>query len=265
MLSGPPSTLELDRACLLIAAEEYPELSIDRYLGELDRLADRVRERIDVDAGPEEGVRRLRQVLAVEEGFEGNRDEYYDPRNSYLNDVLERRTGIPITLSVLYMEVARRVGLGLEGIGFPGHFLVGCLQPGGPVVNPFNGGRALEETDLRDLLESLFGNQLGYSPGLLPTVGPNQLLFRLLNNLKGIYLRLDDLERALAAVERMTLVAPDALYERRDRGMLLARLGRPLEALRELAGFRILFPEDKGNEEVDALIVQLRGDLARRN
>lgn len=266
MLAGARSGIELDRACLWIAAEEYPDLDVDRYLAELDRLAGRLRERLPEDAGPEELARTLKHVLADEEGFEGNRDEYDDPRNSYLNEVLDRRTGIPITLSVVYMEVARRASFELSGIGFPGHFLVGHRpEAGGPVLDPFHGGRALGETEQRELLTTLFGGALAFGPELLRSVGPDQILFRLLNNLKSLYLRSSELERALAAVDRMLLAVPEAHPERRDRGVLLARLGRPLEALRELVRFRRLAPEDEGGEAVDALIVQLRGELSRRN
>ena len=122
--SGEDSPIEIDRAALLISAEEYPNLVVNDYLGKLDDLAERVRQRLYVDAGPHETLARLNQVLFDEEGFRGDDKEYYDPRNSYLSDVIDRRIGIPIILSAVYGEVARRIGFELQGVGFPGPLLV---------------------------------------------------------------------------------------------------------------------------------------------
>lgn len=269
MASRPNETIEIDRAALLIAAEEYPDLSLEPYLQQLDELADRIRLGLYEDAGPRETLVHLNRVLFEDEGFHGNTERYYDPKNSYLNEVLERRTGIPITLSALYLEIARRVGLSLHGVGFPGHFLV-KVDPGvgvdvDVVVDPFHGGRFLDEKDLQSLLDQYFQGQLRYSERLLRPTSRRQLLFRMLNNLRGIHLRQDDNRRALAAVDRMLLLVPDSPREIRDKGVLLSRLDRPLEAMNALIRYRRLIPKAEDAAQVDELIEQLKMRVGMAN
>ncbi len=264
-VAPPDEEIELDRALLLIALEEYPELDLERYLAMLASLADRVRGRLHMDAGPFEQVAILRQILAEEEGFSGNEDEYYDPRNSFLNDVLDRRTGIPITLSVVYMEVARRVGFLLEGVSYPGHFLVKHPTPGRPIIlDPFHGGHILEETDLKARLDAGGGGE-NHEERFLESTTARALLYRALSNLKAIYLRGGDRERALAAVERMLLLTPAESAEMRDRGLLLAQLDRPLEALHQLSAWRLTSGRSEATEEIEALIERLKRRVALSN
>jgi regulator of sirC expression with transglutaminase-like and TPR domain len=249
----------LDRAALLIAAEEYHELPIDDYLRKLDALAERVASRLHGDAGPHETLTRMRIVLVDEEGFRGNTEAYYDPRNSFLNDVLDRRTGIPIALSTVYMEVGRRIGFCLQGVGFPGHFLVKHRTASEEIiVDPFHDARILETVDLQRQLDATFGGKIRHEPELLRAITSRELLFRMLSNLKSIYVRERDTERALAAVERMLVLSPDASREHRDRGVLLAQLDRPLEALAGLARYRDLAPDAEDADSVDALREQLK-------
>jgi regulator of sirC expression with transglutaminase-like and TPR domain len=201
----------------------------------------------------------MREVLADEEGFVGDREHYYDPRNSYLSDVLDRRTGIPIALSIVYLEVARRIGFDLVGVGFPGHFLVKCQSPGGEIIlDPFDEGRVLDDAKLQSMLDQSFGGQVRHRPSLLRSVTTRQLLYRMLLNLKHIYLRCNDTGRALAAVERMLLVDPTQHDEHRDRGVLLAGLDRPLESLRSLARYRELVPDADDGPRVDSIMEDLR-------
>ena len=258
--------IEVDRAALLIAAEEYPDLPLERYLADLDRLATRVGERLHRDAGPREILARMNRVLVEEEGFRGNSENYYDPRNSYLNEVLDRRTGIPITLSLVYIEVGRRVGFALQGVGFPGHFLVKHKSGDAElVVDPFASGRILTEDDCRSRLVELFGRELEFQPAHLEASSPRQMLVRMLYNLKSIYSSRQDDRRALAAVERILLLKPGALGEVRDRGLLLSRLNRPLEALADLARYRRERPRAKDASEVDDLMESLRWSIGISN
>lgn len=260
------TALSLDRAALLIAAEEYGELPIDHYLAKLDSLAERVAKRLHGDAGPYETIDRLRKVLAEEENFTGNADDYYDPRNSFLNEVLDRKTGIPIALSTVYMEVGRRIGFRLEGIGFPGHFLIKHVTTSEEIiVDPFHDGRVLQDDDLQSQLDTQFDGRVRLEPKFLEAVTTRQLLFRMLSNLKAIYVHSRDSERALAAVERMLILAPEQSREQRDRGVLLARLDRPYEALSVLGRYRQQEPTAPDGEDVDTLMEQLKLKIGMSN
>ena len=149
LIAREDARIDLARGCLMIAQDAYPGLDVDRYLGEIERMAIRLRGRTPQDASAEERVVALNQFLYEDLGFWGNTEDYYDPRNSYLNEVIDRKTGIPITLSILYMEVGRRVGLPLEGVSFPGHFLVRLRLRGGTLVlDPFSGGAPQSEDEL---------------------------------------------------------------------------------------------------------------------
>ena len=258
--------LALDHAALLIAAEEYRELVVETYLERLDVLAERVRTKLHRDAGPHETLDRMRKVLVEEEGFTGNAEEYYDPRNSFLNEVLDRKTGIPIALSTVYLEVGRRIGFSLQGIGFPGHFLIKHVTDGDEmIIDPFHRGALLSKQDLESRLETSFGGRVRLEPPLLRAVTNSELLFRMLSNLKSIYLHARDSARALAAVERMLVLAPGQSREQRDRGVLLARLERPYEALAVLARYRELEPDAADADDVDSLMEQLKTRISMAN
>jgi regulator of sirC expression with transglutaminase-like and TPR domain len=258
--------IPLDRAALLIAAEEYRDLVINTYLTKLDRLAERVAVQRHGDAGPYETLERMRAVLVEEEGFTGNTEEYYDPRNSFLNDVLDRKTGIPIALATVYMEVGRRIDFRLEGIGFPGHFLIKHVtQTEEIIIDPFHEGEVLQREDLQMRLDASFGGRVRHEPTLLRSVTVNELLFRMLSNLKAIYIHTRDPARALAAVERMLVLNPLQSREQRDRGVLLARLDRPYEALSVLARYRELEPDASDANAVDTLMEQLKTKIAMEN
>src|SRR5882672_12702656 len=162
LLAEKEERIDLARACLLIAGDAYPGLDVERYLGEIERMALRLRSRLPQGYGVEERVVGLNQFLFQELGFWGNTEDYYDPRNSYLNDVIDRKTGIPISLAILYMEVGRRVGLPLEGVSFPGHFLVRLRTRGGVLIlDPFTGGAPQSEADLRARLQRVIPEAAG--------------------------------------------------------------------------------------------------------
>ncbi len=266
IVSGGDSAIELDRAALLIAAEEYPDLMVDDYLGKLDDLAERVRQRLYADAGPHETLARLNQVLFDEEGFRGDDKEYFDPRDSYLNAVIDRRIGSPITLSAGYGEVARRLGFELQGIGFPGHFLLKHETGEGEIlIDAFYGGQILTHDDCRERLKRNFKDKLEFHPEQLESTTPRFMLFRILNNLKGIYANRREHARALAAVERMLLLVPDSPSEVRDRGILLSDVGRPLEGVGELARYLKLKPDARDRVRIEGIIDRLRLQIGMAN
>ncbi len=206
LVSGPEEELDLAEAALLIAQEEHPELDVAAYLRRLDGLAAAVRARLPEAPEPTDIIHSLNIQLFGEEGLAGNESEYYDPRNSFLNEVLDRKRGIPITLSVIYLEVGRRLGLPLAGVGFPGHFLVKYSGADGELVlDPFAGGVTLSREELAQKLRRMYGDAnpfLAQIPQLLAPASKKEILLRMLHNLKGIYLQQNDFTRALAAIDR---------------------------------------------------------------
>jgi regulator of sirC expression with transglutaminase-like and TPR domain len=229
-LSGGDDSLDLARVLLLIAAEERPELDVDAYLGRLDALAAAIRPRLSGDEGPAAVLGTINGHLFRELGFRGNREQYQDPRNSFLDAVLDRRTGIPITLSVVYLEVAGRLGHRLVGVNLPLHFMLAYETEREPlIVDAFDGGRIMTATEIQDRLSQIAGREVELRPEHLARASPRMIVRRVLNNLRGIYLATRDHRRALAVVERMQLVLP-TLDLLRDRGLILYRLRRYEEA-----------------------------------
>jgi regulator of sirC expression with transglutaminase-like and TPR domain len=266
--------IDLAQACLMIAQDAYPDLDVERYLGDIERMAMRLRARVPQDVGAEERVVALNQYLFEDLGYQGNTEEYYDPRNSYLNDVIDRRTGIPLTLAVLYMTLGRRLGLPLEGVSFPGHFLVRLrLRAGTLVLDPFAGGAPLSEAELRARLvrvippgatDNVPVSQLPLDQ-FLEAATNRQILARLLRNLKGIYRDADKPERMLEVLNRMLLVAPDAAAELRDRGIVYQRLECYRAALKDLSGYVERVPDAPDYDEVRARLLELTHLCARLN
>ena len=203
----PDERFDLAETALLLAQEEYPHLDRRRYLRLLDKLATEAKRRASDAMGPYGMVNALSEYLFDEEGFRGNEDDYYDPRNSFLNDVLERKLGIPITLSLVYMEVGWRLGMPIVGVGMPGHFLVKYLPPEEEIIiDPFHRGIILSEEECADLLTRSSGEAIPFQPNYLAPVAKKQILTRLLNNLRSIYLSREDHHRALGIVERLLLI-----------------------------------------------------------
>ena len=257
MVASSEAELDLALGALLIAAEEYPQLVPDLYVRRLDLLAERVRDRLADETAPLVVLQEMNRVLFEEEGFRGNAEAYYDPRNSFLNDVLDRRLGIPLTLSIVYLEVGWRLGLPLEGVNFPGHFLV--RHVGAAVrllIDPFQQGEIRFEDQAAELLDRVYGGAVQLKPEYLRAADRRDMLVRLLSNLKNIYLNARDDERALAAVERIMLVRP-AGGDLRDRGMLLARVGRVDEAVVDLRRYLDDTPDAPDAQRVRMLLEQL--------
>ncbi|MGH8686607.1 MAG: SirB1 family protein [Burkholderiales bacterium] len=274
VLGRDEAEIDLARACLMVAEDAYPGLDVDGYLGEIERLAARLRSRLPPKGGAESRVVVLNQFLFDEMGFQGNADDYYDPRNSYLNEVIDRRSGIPITLSILYLEIGHRIGLPLEGVSFPGHFLVRMRLRGAMLVlDPFTGGEAQSEADLRERLLRVVpaGESGGVPVGELPLdpflepAGKRQILARLLRNLKGIYRDADQPQRLLDVLNRMLVVSPEAHGDLRERGLLYQRLECYRAALNDLKTYSDLEPEAPDIDDVRATLVELSARCARLN
>lgn len=254
----PDTDLDLLDAALVIAASEYPAINVDSYHQRLDEWASELRARIETDASAEDRLRALNAFLFQELGFSGNTDDYYDPRNSYLNEVLDRKLGVPITLSMIYMALGQRIGLPLEGVSFPGHFLVKLPVDGGAVVlDPFNGGISLDEHDLCDLLERMFDTEVSEVTPLLTTASKTDILIRMLRNLKGIHQQGDEYDKALRVVNMIIAIDPHLEEEYRDRGLLLLQLECRHAALKDLRHYLSADPEAEDAESIRDLIVEL--------
>lgn len=215
----------LDQAALLIGAWDYPQRDIENYREALDSIAGVAAPDVE-RAGT--GIARARAIsdcLFERLGFVGNTDDYYDPRNSFLADVLDRRTGIPISLSVLYLEVARRVGILAQGVNFPGHFLVRvAIEDAWLFLDPFAGGRALTPADLETLLRKTTSPDAILEPSVIAAASKRQILSRMLVNLAGIYGRQGDLVRSLDVLERMAVLEPTNPRIARDLAQLRERV-----------------------------------------
>ena len=274
LISREDARIDLSRACLLIAQDAYPDLDVERYIGEIERMATRVRARLAPTVAGEDRVVALNQLLYEELGYWGNTEDYYDPRNSYLNEVIDRRTGMPITMSILYMELGRRIGLPVEGVSFPGHFLVRVRLRGGMLVlDPFSGGAPQSEDELRSrvkrvipdgVADDLPASELPLDQFLEPATN-RQILARVLRNLKGIYRKANKPERMLDVLNRMLLVTPDASAELRDRGYVYQRLECYRAAFKDLTDYAEREPDAPDLDEVRSKLMELSALCARLN
>ncbi len=260
------ASIDLARAALAIALHEYPDLDVESYIRRIDEIAASTRRLAGAAAEPAEKIQALNHILFVKEAIRGNDSNYYDPRNSFLNEVLDRRTGIPISLSCLYIEVARRVGLKLRGVGLPGHFIVKHEQNGASVfLDPFNGGRILDEADCRRRVEEIYAGKIAFQPCFLEPSSKKAILSRLLGNLKGIYLRGGDFRRALWVVEDLLAIHPGCAEQVRDRGMIHLHLQHTRKAIADLDGYVRMSPRSVDAGEVKKLLGELRSRLADLN
>ena len=265
LVSRPDGRIDLARAALSIARWEYPRLDVDAYLERLDGLArsvDGVRRSPDALGR----LHRLREYLFVEQGFAGNRDEYYDPRNSFLNDVLDRRQGIPITLSLVLMEVGKRLGLAIEGIGLPGHFIAGArLDDSQILLDPFNGGALVTPEECEELVGGVVGRPVTLLPEHYAPVSGRQLLTRMLANLKGAYWRRQEWDRVVGAIDRLLVLDPKAASEWRDRGVAWSNLGEVRRGLGDWERYLTEFPDAEDHETVKGHLRRARQKLAQLN
>jgi regulator of sirC expression with transglutaminase-like and TPR domain len=265
LLAGDPA-VDLTRIALEIAQDAYPELDPSPYLGRIDDLAARVRDRCPPLARPRQVIGQVNWVLYVEEGFRGNTDEYYDPRNSYLNEVLDRRTGIPISLAVVYRAVADRLGLAMAGVNLPAHFVLRTGQgPGTIFVDPFHAGHLLDRQGCERLVATVTGQDVQLSDAQLAPCPTGMIVARMLRNLKAVYLREHQFLAALPVLRRLATLTRDEPLERRDLGVCLLHADRPGEAIDHLRAYLDAQPEADDAETVATLLSTARREVASRN
>jgi regulator of sirC expression with transglutaminase-like and TPR domain len=267
------------RAALVAARIAYPRLDPSAWLAELDVYGDAARRHLELGVGGNPPTRtRLRVVSEFffgQLGFVGNREHYEDPRNSFLNDVIARRTGIPITLAIVFMEIAGRAGLSIDGVNFPGHFLMRCPDADEPdattalIVDPFNGGAVLSDADCLRLLKTHAGADALLEPGMLQPAGKQAILLRVLLNLKRAFVRMRSFDYARDVSELLVALDPSALTELRDRGLLASHLRDYSSALRDLEAW-LAHTTGQGDEaaevkEVWGHVKALRKRLASLN
>jgi len=263
-VSQADEEINLARAALMVAREEYPQLPEERYLGHLDLLAEETRDRLDDENAHLLVLQELLSSLYDRHGFRGNREAYYDPRNSFLNDVLDRGLGIPLTLGIVVLEVGWRLGLPLEGVSFPGHFLVRFKGDAiDLLIDPYDAGAVRFEDEAQELLDRVYGGIIQVSESFLKAATKREMLVRLLMNLKSVYLNVRDHDRALAAVERILLIRPIAAGEIRDRGVILARMGRKREALEQLEAYLNVAPEAADSQRILGMVENLKNGSGR--
>ncbi|HSE48265.1 MAG TPA: transglutaminase-like domain-containing protein [Terriglobales bacterium] len=254
-------------AALAIARLEYPDLQIKPCIAQVDALAARVAARIPHPGDEAQTIAALNHVLFVEERFRGNDADYYDPRNSFLNDVLDRRLGIPITLALLYLEVARRVEFPLFGVGLPGHFLLKHYDPEGRqvVLDPYHQGRLMSPDDCQRQLDRIYRGQLQLAPEMLVAVTRRQILVRMLANLKAIYLARRDLRRALPVVDLVLAIYPRSAEDVKQRAVLRFNLGQTRGALADFDDYLKMAPEASDADEIRQTALAIRRQLAMMN
>jgi regulator of sirC expression with transglutaminase-like and TPR domain len=269
LAKSPDAQMDVALGALLVAAEAYPRLDIDASIAELDSLARAALPALRAVTTPMTRMQALLHFVA-DQGFRGNRDDYYDPRNSFLNEVLVRRTGIPITLALVCTEIARRIDLPVHGVSFPGHFLVkyvGADEAGREceiVADPFS-GVTLSEDDVRERFKIAMGAATRFDTRWLRVATPREILVRLLGNLKQIYVQRKEPEQALGCCDRILLLVPDAPLELRDRGLVYQQLECFGAALFDLERFLSLAPQDPSADAIRDTLVELRALAAQVN
>ncbi len=263
----PDDAIDVALGAALIAKDVYGALDVEALLAKLDALAAPLAGLGLASASAETQAARLAGHLFGTLGFRGNEKDYYDPRNSLLPDVVERRLGIPISLAVVYCEVARRVGVPAHGVGFPGHFLVRIERTDGHgamlVVDPFYGGRVLDDAALKRMLERALGPDQTLQPEHLAAASPRAILVRMLTNLKAIYLQRGDNARAHLALDRVVTLAPNATGALRERGLVAAKLGANEAARADLTRLLEIEPNVADASSIRAQLVKLTALAAR--
>lgn len=289
MLARPDEAIDLAEAALIIAAQEYPGLNEGYYLDRLDSMAADVGLLLAGEVEPHRIIEVLNSYLYGTLGFKGNEADYANPRNSYLNDVLEQRIGIPITLSLVYLEMGKRLALPLEGINLPGHFIIRYQEPAPQtlgrlgmgrerldesekagsgeqiLLDPFNGGAVLSEEDCARIVREMYGRPMPLASVFTRPVTPRQFLTRLLTNLKTNYVSTEDFERALKFEEFMIAINPKDWSEIRDRGALRYRMGQRWKAISDFQTYLRKQPDAKDADTIRKHIRTLYQEIAERN
>jgi regulator of sirC expression with transglutaminase-like and TPR domain len=269
-LAGPDvedEKIDLTRGALIIARTEYPGLDSESYVARMDELAERISFEAASDLNVPQTIATLNRVLFSDAGLSGNRENYYDPRNSFLNDVLDRRLGIPITLSVVYMEVARRVGFPLVGVGMPGHFLLKHYASDGQetLIDCFNRGNIVSHQDCQVRLDEIYAGEMSLRPEFLHAISRRQILTRMLNNLKTVYLSTRNFRKALTIADLILLLYPQSVDDLKQRAFLRYTLSLHRLAMEDLAEYLKLSPAASDAEETRQMSISIRRMLALMN
>jgi len=264
----PDEKIDLAEAALLIAKNACQDLDVDSYLGRIDQMGRELAARLPQPCDETERILALNHYMFEEQGFGPNIENYYDLRNSFLHEVIERRVGIPISLSILYIELGRRVGLVLQGVSFPGHFLVKCeVSEGAIILDPYCGGIPLSLHDLQQRLRDVHGGEVSRAivAGMLISARKKDILVRMLRNLKAIYLEKRDHDHALSVMEWIILLTPDDAAELRERGLLFRELECFRAAREDLERYLQLAPAAADADEIRRHVVGLHQAASRLN
>ncbi len=260
LLSVSDKKINLAEAALMVARLEYPQLDIPAYLSKIQNLADEISHRLPLSASVGDTLNQLNQVLFIEKGFGGNHDDYYDPRNSFLNDVMDRKLGIPISLSILYMQLGEALGLPLAGVSFPGHFLVKLdLDDGAIILDPYYGGISLSEEDLYERLQDFYGEKVkrGDTFALLESSSKQDIVTRIMRNLRNLYMHDGDWEKALLMADMMVEFDEDKADSIKSRAAIYDKLEHDMAALKDYKAYLKLKPNTVDNMKIRERIVQL--------
>lgn len=258
-IARPDADIDLALAALHIAQLEYPDLDPAPTLHQLDAIAEAIAPQLPAQRYPLKVIQGINQYLFDELGFAGNQGHYYDPRNSFLNDVVDRRLGIPLTLSIIYLEVASRLGFPMVGVGMPGHFIIRPqVAEMALYVDPFHRGEVMFPEDCERRLEQVYQRPVKLTPELLPEVTPRQCLVRMLTNLKVLYLKEGAFAKAIATIDGLLVLTPDSPMELRDRGLVLYELERWQEAQENLERYLDLLPSAQDQRVIEQLLAYMQ-------
>ncbi len=265
LAADPFAPVDLAELNLLLAADEYPDLDVPHYLGVLDDLADHLRPKLR--GGLEDRTAAFSEFLFDECGFAGNAEDYYDPRNSYLNEVLDRKLGLPITLSVLAIAVGERCGLTVVGVGLPGHFVVKAVSGCGDEVlfDPFHGGQLLDYDGVEQLVAAVTGHPFQAHEESLAGTPPGLIAQRMLNNLKATLLKSGEFARAARVIRRLTQLVPTDPTQRRDLGVSLVRAGECGQAMQHLQAYLDMVPSADDAAAARQFLREARKQVAKWN
>jgi regulator of sirC expression with transglutaminase-like and TPR domain len=254
--------IDLIRAALVIARSEYPNLDIEVYAARMEQLSRRVAALVP-EFHPRSAMAAVNRVLFEEANLRGNREDYYDPRNSFLNDVLDRGLGIPITLSIVYMEVAKRVGFSLSGVGMPGHFLLKYYEDGQEkLIDCFNRGDVLSRQDCQSRLDEIYSGEMTLRPEFLHPISRRQILTRMLNNLKTVYLSIRNFRKALTIADLVLVLYPHSTEDVKQRALLRYSMGLHRLAAEDLEDYLKMSPHASDAEEIRQMALSIRRMLA---
>ncbi|MEL6931268.1 MAG: transglutaminase-like domain-containing protein, partial [Cyanobacteria bacterium J06600_6] len=247
--------IDLEAACLYFSQAEYPNLDLAKYANFLDNCAAEIELKLPVERYPLKVIKTINQHLFDTLGFRANKHNYYDPDNSFLNQVIDRKLGIPISLSVIYLAIAKRLNFSMVGIGMPGHFLIRPeFEGAGIFVDPFRRGEILFEADCQTRLDEVYQKQVTLDPSWLAPVDHKQILVRMLNNLKFIYLHRREIDKALSTMSAILQIHPEKTAEIRDRGLLYYQLNRWDEAILDLEYYLKVDPHSDDAPMIEVLL-----------